>query len=105
MRKRGMSTDLRQRSGAHHHPIAEGAAPFDTARLDRLMDDASLDVVLATSKHSIQYLLGGYRYFFYDYMDAHGLSRYLPFFIYVKGKADRCAYIASPMETYEREHG
>jgi Xaa-Pro aminopeptidase len=82
-----------------------GAPPFDTARLDRLMDEAGLDIVLATSKHSIQYLLGGYRYFFYSYMDAHGLSRYLPFFVYVKGQPDKCAYIASPMEVYEKDLG
>lgn len=79
--------------------------PFDARRLDQLMEEAELDILLATSKHSIQYLLGGYRYFFYSYMDAHGLSRYLPFFIYVKGAADKCAYIASPMETYERDLG
>lgn len=84
---------------------AQPLPPFDWQRLDRLMDDAGLDVLLATSKHSIQYMLGGYRYFFYSYMDAHGLSRYLPFFIYVKGERDRCAYIASPMETYERDLG
>ena len=61
------------------------AIPFDTDRLDRLMEEAGLDAILATSKHSIQYLLGGYRYFFYSHMDAHGLSRYLPFFVYLKG--------------------
>lgn len=82
-----------------------GIPPFDAARLDRLMDDAGLDILLATSKHSIQYLLGGYRYFFYSYMDAHGLSRYLPFFVYVKGEPGKCAYIASPMEIYERDLG
>jgi Xaa-Pro aminopeptidase len=69
------------------------------------MDDAGLDVLLVTSKHSIQYLLGGYRYFFYDYMDAHGLSRYLPFFVYIKGQSEKAAYIASPMEVYEKELG
>lgn len=81
------------------------APPFDTSRLDRLMAEADLDVVLATSKHSLQYLLGGYRFFFYDYMDAHGLSRYLPVFVYVRGEPDKAAYVASPMEAYERELG
>jgi hypothetical protein len=38
--------------------------PFDAAQLDALMDEAGIEVLLATSKHSIQYLLGGYRYFF-----------------------------------------
>ena len=59
--------------------------PFDTARLDRLMDEAGMDVLLATSKHNVQYLLGGHRAFFFDYMDAMGLSRYLPVFVYPKG--------------------
>src|SRR3954452_19040516 len=46
--------------------------PFDSARLDKLMDDAGIDALLVTSKHNVQYLLGGYRFFFFDYMDAIG---------------------------------
>lgn len=83
----------------------DSVPPFDTDRLDRLMEEAGLDALLVTSKHSIQYLLGGYRYFFYSYMDAHGLSRYLPFFVYIKGRPLQSAYIASPMEVYEQELG
>jgi hypothetical protein len=41
-------------------------APFDTARLDRLMDEAGIDVLLVTSKHNVQYLLGGHRAFFFE---------------------------------------
>jgi Xaa-Pro aminopeptidase len=83
----------------HGHP------PFDTGRLDRLMEEAGLDALLVTSKHSIQYLLGGYRFFFYDYMDAHGLSRYLPFFAYVKGRPLDSGYVGAPMERYEKQLG
>ncbi|WP_245572750.1 M24 family metallopeptidase [Lichenihabitans psoromatis] len=79
--------------------------PFDAARLDGLLDDAGLDAVLVTSKHNIQYMLGGYRYFFYANMDAHGLSRYLPCLVYVKGRSREATYIASPMEDHERELG
>ena len=50
------------------------AAPFDTKRLDALMDNAGMDVLLATSKHNVQYLLGGHRAFFFDYMDAVGIA-------------------------------
>jgi Xaa-Pro aminopeptidase len=82
-----------------------GKPPFDTERLDRLMEEAGLDTLLATSKHSIQYLLGGYRFFFYDYMDAHGLSRYLPFFIYVKDRPLDSGYVGAPMERYEKQLG
>lgn len=82
-----------------------GKPPFDTGRLDRLMEEAGLDALLVTSKHSIQYLLGGYRFFFYDYMDAHGLSRYLPFFVYVKGRPLDSGYVGAPMERYEQQLG
>ena len=34
----------------------KNTAPFDTALLDRLMDEAGLDVLVATSKHNVQYL-------------------------------------------------
>ena len=47
-------------------------APFDTARLDRLMDEAGIDILLATSKHNVQYLLGGHRAIFFESMDAMG---------------------------------
>jgi hypothetical protein len=53
-------------------------APFDTTRLDTLLEDGGIDVLVATSKHNVQYLLGGYRFFFFDYMDAIGVSRYSP---------------------------
>jgi Xaa-Pro aminopeptidase len=78
-------------------------APFDTALLDRLMDEAGLDVLIATSKHNIQYLLGGHRSFFFDNMDAIGISRYLPAFVYPKGAADKAAYFGHGMETYQTQ--
>ena len=79
--------------------------PFDHAKLDRLLEEAGLDAVLMTSKHAIQHAFGGYRYFFYSFMDAHGLSRYLPILVYVRGDPERAAYIASPMERFEAEAG
>ncbi|WP_159014755.1 Xaa-Pro peptidase family protein [Acidisoma sp. S159] len=79
--------------------------PFDTKRLDSLMEEDNLDAVLITSKHNIQYMLGGYRFFFYSFADAHGLSRYLPILIYVKGRPEDASYVGSPMEKYEEELG
>jgi Xaa-Pro aminopeptidase len=73
-------------------------APFDTDRLDRLMDAAGLDAILATSKHNIQYLTGGHRSQFFDAMDAIGVSRYLPVFVYPKGQAGRAAYFGHRFE-------
>src|SRR5215211_3620479 len=74
--------------------------PFDAARLDALMDEAGIDVLIATSKHNVQYLLGGHRSFFFDYMDAIGMSRYLPIFVYPKGKPEYIAYIGTRLEQW-----
>ncbi|MDR3423052.1 MAG: Xaa-Pro peptidase family protein [Xanthobacteraceae bacterium] len=81
----------------------QAKAPFDTARLDSLMDDAGIDVLIATSKHNVQYLLGGHRSFFFENMDAMGISRYLPVFVYVKGALDKAAYFGHGMETYQTQ--
>jgi Xaa-Pro aminopeptidase len=78
-------------------------APFDTALLDRLMDEAGLDVLVATSKHNVQYLLGGHRSFFFDNMDAIGIGRYLPAFVYPKGAPEKAAYFGHGMETYQTQ--
>jgi len=81
------------------------AIPFDAGLLDRLMDEAGLDVLFATSKHNVQYLLGGYRFFFFDSMDAIGVSRYLPVLVYPKGMPEKAAYFGSGMESFEHELG
>jgi Xaa-Pro aminopeptidase len=79
--------------------------PFDTQRLDKLMDEAGIDVLVATSKHNVQYLLGGYRFFFFDTMDAIGTTRYLPAVVYQKGKPENAAYVGCMMENFEKELG
>jgi Xaa-Pro aminopeptidase len=81
----------------------QATAPFDTARLDRLMDEAGIDILLATSKHNVQYLLGGHRAFFFETMDAMGLSRYLPVFVYPKGAAEKAGFFGHRMENYQNE--
>src|SRR5262245_48144254 len=82
---------------------ASSAIPFDTARLDRLMDDAGMDVLIATSKHNVQYLLGGHRAFFFDYMDAMGLTRYLPVLVYPKGAPEKAGFFGHRLEGFQRE--
>ena len=78
--------------------------PFDADRLDRLMDEAGIDVLVATSKHNVQYLLGGHRAFFFDYMDAMGLSRYLPVVVYPKGAPQKAAYFGHRLESFQKEN-
>jgi Xaa-Pro dipeptidase len=72
--------------------------PYSFAMLDDLMEEAGIDVLLVTSKHNAQYLLGGYRFIFFSAMDAIGHSRYLPVIAYVKGAPERTAYVANKME-------
>jgi Xaa-Pro aminopeptidase len=81
----------------------QNTAPFDTARLDRLMDEAGIDVLLVTSKHNVQYLLGGHRAFFFESMDAMGLSRYLPVFVYAKGEPQKTGFFGHRMEGFQNE--
>ncbi|MDC9825058.1 Xaa-Pro peptidase family protein [Devosia sp. ZB163] len=79
--------------------------PFDPEFLDGLMEVAGLDVLIVTSRHNVQYMLGGYRFFMFDYMDAIGLSRYLPIFVYHRGHPAESAYIGNTHEAFEQELG
>jgi Xaa-Pro aminopeptidase len=79
------------------------AIPFDHARLDRLMEAAGIDVLLATSKHNVQYLLGGHRANFFDVMDATGVTRYLPVFVYAKGQPEKSVYVGHRLEGFQHQ--
>src|SRR6476661_7964681 len=83
--------------------VAKSAIPFDTKQLDRLMDEAGIDVLVANSKHNVQYLLGGHRSIFFDYMDAMGISRYLPLLVYPKGAPQKAAYFGHRLESHQKE--
>src|SRR5437868_15203833 len=83
---------------------AQSSIPFDADRLDRLMDEAGIDVLCATSKHNVQYLLGGHRAFFFESMDAMGLSRYLPVFVYPKGAREKAGFFGHRMEGFQHQN-
>src|SRR5215468_8068303 len=76
--------------------------PFDADRLDRLMEEAGIDLLVVTSKHNVQYLLGGHRAFFFESMDAMGLSRYLPILVYPKGGRQKAGYFGHRMEGFQK---
>ncbi len=78
--------------------------PFDHERLDRLMDQTGIDLVIATSKHNVQYLLGGHRANFFDYMDATGVTRYLPVLVYPKGAPEKAAYFGHRLEKFQTQN-
>ncbi len=69
--------------------------------LDDLMEAAGIDALVATSKHNVRYLLGGYQFIFFGAMDAIGQSRYLPAFVYRRGDVSKTAYFANRMEGHE----
>lgn len=75
--------------------------PYSFAHLDALMERQGLDALVATSKHAVRYLLGGYGFIFFSAMDAIGKSRYLPAFAYLRGDAGKTAYFANRMEMHE----
>ncbi|QKV74057.1 Xaa-Pro peptidase family protein [Amycolatopsis sp. Hca4] len=77
--------------------------PFDANRLDALMDECGADVVVATTRFSVQHLLGGYRYFFFAGFDAIGVSRYLPALVYVKGAPELACYVGCGNEEWGTE--
>jgi Xaa-Pro aminopeptidase len=79
------------------------APPFDTGKLDQLMEAAGMELLLVTSKHNVQYLLGGHRAQFFEYMDAMGISRYLPVLVYPRGRPDMAGYIAHRTEGNQLE--
>ncbi|MEM9106780.1 MAG: Xaa-Pro peptidase family protein [Pseudomonadota bacterium] len=83
-------------------PAEDLSYSFD--KLDTLMEEAGLDVLMATSKHNVGYLLGGYRFIFFSTMDAIGHSRYLPILVYVRGRMDNTAYVGNRMERQENEN-
>jgi hypothetical protein len=74
--------------------------PFSAAKLDALLDEFGADVLLASSKHNVQYLLGGYRYFFFEHSAAIGLGHYLPVMGYLKGRADLAFYVGGGDESW-----
>ncbi|MCO4237020.1 M24 family metallopeptidase [Pseudarthrobacter raffinosi] len=76
------------------------SVPFDEQYLEDLMEGAGIDALLATTKHNVQHLLGGYRFFFFAHADATGVSRYLPAVGIVRGKLDDSFYIGAGNEDW-----
>jgi Xaa-Pro aminopeptidase len=77
--------------------------PFDSSKLDRLLHEAGVDLLLIVSKHNVQYLLGGYRYFFFAHGDAFATGRYLPILGYFPNKLDLGFYIGAGNEAWGLE--
>lgn len=77
--------------------------PFDAPKLDRLLEEAGVDLLLAVTKHNVQYLLGGYRFFFFDHADAIATGRYLPIVGYFPKKPEMAFYVGAGNEAWGLE--
>ena len=77
--------------------------PFDHEKLNALMENDGVDLLLASTKDNVRYLTGGYIFFFFAHKDAIGVSRYLPMLGYPKGDPGKAFYIGNAMEGWQHE--
>ncbi|MBT3350857.1 MAG: aminopeptidase P family protein [Nitrospinaceae bacterium] len=67
--------------------------PYDSSRLDRLMDEAGADVLLVGTRHNIRYLCGGYYYHFYARFTAVAQAVYTPLLGIPKNQPDKAFFV------------
>ncbi len=72
--------------------------PFDAKKLDRLMQDAGLDILLACTRHNVRYLTGGYYYHFHANATRMAQTQYLPFVGVPRGRLDRSFFVCRAEE-------
>jgi len=73
-------------------------APFDGAKLAHLMDEAGMDLLLASTRHNVRYLTGGYVYHFHERGQRMGSSQYLAFVGVPRGRVGDAFYIGASGE-------
>ncbi|MBI4639135.1 MAG: aminopeptidase P family protein [Candidatus Tectomicrobia bacterium] len=67
--------------------------PFNKEKLQELMEQAQIDLLLASTRHNIRYLAGGYYYHFHARFTQMGRSQYLPFIGIPRGHFDDAFYV------------
>jgi len=67
--------------------------PFDRRKLERLLSQSGMDLVLANSRHNVRYLTGGYYYHFHAVSSRMDHSRYIPFVGIIRGKLPDSFYV------------
>jgi Xaa-Pro aminopeptidase len=76
--------------------------PFDSEHLDALMEESGIDLVVATSKHNVRYLLGTHS-FFSEHFEAIGVDRFLPIVGYRRARPEETFAIWSEIERWQQE--
>ncbi len=72
--------------------------PFDAKKLNGLMEEAGLSLVLASTRHNVRYLTGGYYFHFYERFTRIGTSQYLSFVGLPHRRLEEAFYVGSPDE-------
>jgi Xaa-Pro aminopeptidase len=72
--------------------------PFDSTKLAHLMDEAGIDLLLASTRHNVRYLTGGYVYHFHERGQRMGSSQYLAFVGVPRGRVTDAFYIGASGE-------
>lgn len=75
--------------------------PFDSAKLRHLMAAAGVNLLLASSRHNVRYLTGGYVYHFHERFQRIGRSRYLAFVGVPRANVEDAFYVGAPGEEGE----
>jgi Xaa-Pro aminopeptidase len=84
-------------------PARQDAVPFDHHRLDRLLVDAGIDVVLATSPFNVRYLLGGHYFWIKKFTGAMALTQWLPVVGYVRDDPGAAFYYGQAAEIWQHQ--
>lgn len=77
--------------------------PFDAKKLDRLMQDAGLDLLLACTRHNVRYLTGGYYYHFHAHATRMAQTQYLPFVGLPRGRMESAFFVCRAEEREQVE--
>ncbi len=75
--------------------------PFDSAKLAHLMDEAGMALLLASTRHNVRYLTGGYVYHFHERGQRMGSSQYLAFVGVPRERVADAFYIGASGEKME----
>lgn len=72
--------------------------PFDEAKLNHVLEEAGIDAILATSRHNVRYLTGGYYDHFHALAPRGGAGQYEAFVGIPRGRLDSAFYVGTGSE-------
>lgn len=77
--------------------------PFDGEKLQRLLTEAKVDAIVATSRHNVRYLTGGYVDHFHERAPRGGSSQYVAAVGILRGHFDVAFYVGGASERRQLE--